>query len=197
MFPFGTVVEREEVDSDVAVKRTASDPKADILKLFSHMKTSRHDGDKSAKPRPWRESKGLRNPFAATVSHPLREVVIDVLKELNAWKTLHDFCKDLWIFRKLGEEKTFLSVCVAEAGKDGPLDTLIERCGMCVCLVCVCLQLKYQVRLFAVFDLAFYCKQYCCVFNTMWVLFNCSHDAPTQTCTTSCPLNYSALNLET
>ena len=107
-------------------KRTTSDPKADIQKLFSHLRTAHRDSGKTAKPRPWRASKGgLRNPFAAgTASHPMREVVIDVLKQLEVWKVLHDFCVELPVFRRLGEDKAFLSGCVADGGS---LDTLIER----------------------------------------------------------------------
>lgn len=122
--------EKDEVDVEAQSKRTTSDPKAEIQKLFSHLKTSRHDSKKAAKPRPWKETKGPRNPFAGTPSHPMREVVIDVLKQLDAWKVLHGFCAGLPIFKMLEEDKAFLSSSVAEGGST-PLDTLIERC-LCV-----------------------------------------------------------------
>ena len=115
--------DREEAE----IKRTTSDPKAEIQKLYSHLRTSRHDSKRTAKPHPWKEPKGPRNPFASSVSHPMRDMVIVILKQLDAWKTLHGFCEDLPIFKKLEEDKTFLSGSVPDSG-GSPLDTLIERC---------------------------------------------------------------------
>ena len=57
----------------------------------------------------------------------MREMVVAVLKQLDAWKTLHGFCVDLPIFKKLQEDKTFLSGSVTEGGGSS-VDTLIERC---------------------------------------------------------------------
>ena len=127
--------EREEAE----IKRTTSDPKAEIQKLYSHLRTSRHDSKRTAKPHPWKEAKGPRNPFAGSVSHSMREVVIVVLKQLDAWKTLHGFCVDLPIFKKLEEDKAFLSGGVAEGGGSS-LDTLIERCS----LYCTCTQIQWD-----------------------------------------------------
>ena len=127
LFLLQTVSEKEEVDGETRSKRSTSDPKAEIQKLFSHMKTSRLESKKTAKPpgQSWKEKKGPRNPFATTSSHPMRGVVVDILKQLDAWKVLHDFCVDLPIFRKLEEDKAFLAASVGEGG--AVLDTLIQR----------------------------------------------------------------------
>lgn len=126
---YAAVSEKEEVDKEVQTvgKRTASDPKVEIQKLFSHLKTSRHDSKKTTKPRPWKETKGPRNPFAGSPTHPMREVVIDTLKQLDVWKVLQTYCVELPVFKKLKDEKSFLSVTEVS------LDTLVLRYS-CVCM---------------------------------------------------------------
>ena len=117
---------REEVESEGRRKRTTSDPKAEVQKLFSHLKTSRHDSKKLGKSQvAWREKRGPRTPFVAISGGPVHGVVVDTLKQLEAWKVLQDFCLGLPVLKKLEEDKAFLS---APAGEGGPgVETLVER----------------------------------------------------------------------
>ena len=122
---------KESGDVREETKAPTSDPKTEIHKLFSNLKAARRESAKATKPHPWKDSssKGMRISFASTTtaSHPMQEVVVDILKQLDAWKILHSFCMHLPIFGKLSEDKVYLSVCVFEGSTGEQLETLIER----------------------------------------------------------------------
>ena len=118
-----------EVDTPT---RRDGDPKTEINKLFSSLKASSssasslsESGKTNTKPRGWRELS--RGPLSPPVSsHASREVVVEVLKELDAWSALHNFCGQLPVFETMGKDKVFLSSCVGERGYS--IENLVERC---------------------------------------------------------------------
>ena len=129
--PVSPVVAEVEKEGDAT--RRDGDPKTEINKLFSKLKSSsssssssRLEPSKSTRPRGWREvGRRPKSPSAASVGHATRDAVVEVLKELNAWPVLLKFCGELPVLGVLGKDKAFLSGCVGEGAHS--LETLIER----------------------------------------------------------------------
>ena len=111
-------------------RKTTSDLKTEIQKLFSSLRTSPRPEPtgKATKPRGgWRDF--TRAPPTPGGHDPTTESAMEVLKELGAWSTLHEFCTRLPVFEALERDKAFLSGCVRDdGGTIAPsLATLIER----------------------------------------------------------------------
>ena len=127
--------------------RRDGDPKTEINKLFSKLKSSsssssRLEPGKSTRPRGWREvGRRPKSPSAASVGHATRDAVVEVLKELNAWPVLLKFCGELPVLGVLGKDKAFLSGCVGEGAHS--LETLIERYS----ISCRCVYIQWNLSI--------------------------------------------------
>ena len=103
------------------------DGRAEARKLFSQLKTSRHNSKKTEKLEGlWKDKRGaLGGLYFSGSSAPLQGAVLEVLKQLDAWRVMQDFCLQLPVFKHLEKDKAFLTL----SGTDGAsgMNTLVER----------------------------------------------------------------------
>ena len=121
------VVDTEEAGGEEWGRPVVWDGRAEARKLFSQLKTSRHNLKKAEKPEGlWKDKRGvLGGPHFSGSSAPLQGAVLEVLKQLDAWRVIQDFCLQLPVFKHLQEDKAYLTV----SGTDGTsgMNTLVER----------------------------------------------------------------------